>query len=124
MKRNAEVFLNERLKFEELISHLSAKFVNLPPQKVEMEIESGLKLLCEFLDADRCALMCHTPQGEPMGFHYSWISKRLDPELDIFPSKTDSHLLEKMFEGEEFVFRRFRMFISGTPEKGEIWKSQ
>jgi hypothetical protein len=46
MKRNAEIFLNKRLRFEELISHLSATFVNLPPQKVEMEIESGLKSYC------------------------------------------------------------------------------
>jgi transcriptional regulator with GAF, ATPase, and Fis domain len=105
MKRNAEVYLNKRLKFEELISHLSATFVNLPPQKVEMEIESGLKLICRSLDADRCALMCHTSQGEQMEFHYSWISDRLDPEIDIFPSEINPKLLKKMLNGETFVFR-------------------
>jgi hypothetical protein len=62
-------------------------------QKVEMEIESGLRLMGKLFDADRCALMCHTSRGEQMGIHDSWISCRLDPRLDIFPPKTKSRLL-------------------------------
>ncbi|MEW6663876.1 MAG: sigma 54-interacting transcriptional regulator [Thermodesulfobacteriota bacterium] len=101
-----EHLLNERLRFEELISRLSANFINLPAEKVSNEIETGLRLIGEFLDADRCALMRHTARGEQMGVHFSWISGRVDPRQDIFPSRPQKQLLEKLLNGEEFVFRR------------------
>jgi formate hydrogenlyase transcriptional activator len=109
---NAEHLLNERLRFEELISRLSATFIHLPAEKVSAEIENGLRLIGEFLDADRCCLMRHTAEGEQLGVHYSWISEKLDLKQDIFPSRTQKQLLERLLKGEEFVFRR----VSEIPE--------
>ncbi|RJR48835.1 MAG: AAA family ATPase [Desulfobacteraceae bacterium] len=105
-QRKPEESLNDRLRFEELISGLSATFINLPPEKIGTEIEAGLRRIGEFLDADRCALMRHTAEGEQMGVHYSWISERLDPGQDIFPSRTAKQLLDLLFKGKTFVFRR------------------
>ena len=35
--------LNDRLRFERLIAMLSTKFVNVPPEKVDQEVEKGLE---------------------------------------------------------------------------------
>ena len=49
--------LEERLRFEALLSDLSARFVNIPPDRVDSEIEDGLRQILEFFQVDRCALL-------------------------------------------------------------------
>ena len=51
--RAADVSLEEHLTFERLLSDLSARFANASGEKLEKEIESGLKQLLTFLDFDR-----------------------------------------------------------------------
>jgi DNA-binding response OmpR family regulator len=53
--RTAE--LAERLRFEELISNLSAKFVNLPSDRVDLEIEDALEQIRGFFGVDRIGLL-------------------------------------------------------------------
>ena len=47
--------LNDRLRFERLIAMLSARFVNILPEKVDDEIETGLDEVVEMMKLDRCA---------------------------------------------------------------------
>ncbi len=48
--------LEERLRFETLITDLSSKFINLPSGAVDREISEAQRRLCEFLDIDLSAL--------------------------------------------------------------------
>lgn len=48
--------LRQHLKLEQLLSELSAKFINLAPSQVDEEIVSGLQVLVEALDNDRAHL--------------------------------------------------------------------
>jgi signal transduction histidine kinase len=48
--------LNDRLRFERLIAMLSTKFVNIPPEKVDQEVEKGLDEVIEMMKIDRCAI--------------------------------------------------------------------
>ncbi len=56
-RKRAEEALGERLQFEQLLSGLSARFVNIPPDQVDSEIEDGLRQILEFFQVDRCALL-------------------------------------------------------------------
>ena len=56
-RRQDDQRLSERLEFEQLVSDLSAHFVNLPSNKVDAEIERSLKRVYEFFGCDRCALL-------------------------------------------------------------------
>jgi PAS domain S-box-containing protein len=56
-RKRAEETLEERLRFERLLSHLSARFVNVPPDRVDSEIEHGLRQILEFFQVDRLALL-------------------------------------------------------------------
>ena len=46
----------KRLEFEVLISNLSARFVNVPADQVDREIEEALRKVRAFFDVDRCGL--------------------------------------------------------------------
>jgi len=49
--------LSERLRFERLIATLSARLVNIPPEKVDPEIQKGLDEVVETMKLDRWALL-------------------------------------------------------------------
>ncbi len=49
--------LDERLRFERLLSDISARFVNVSPEQVDGEIENALRMVLEFFQVDRCALL-------------------------------------------------------------------
>jgi PAS domain S-box-containing protein len=56
-RKQAEQVLEERLRFERLVSNLSARFVNIPFDQVDPEINRALKEVLEFFQVDRCFLI-------------------------------------------------------------------
>jgi formate hydrogenlyase transcriptional activator len=60
-KQRAAEALKERLQFERLLSNLSARFINLAPDQVDLEIQSALKQILEFFQVDRCGLVRISP---------------------------------------------------------------
>jgi PAS domain S-box-containing protein len=56
--------LEERLEFESLLSEISARFINLPADQIDSEIESAQRRICELLDLDRSTLF-QVPEREP-----------------------------------------------------------
>ncbi|MGE5841891.1 MAG: sigma 54-interacting transcriptional regulator, partial [Deltaproteobacteria bacterium] len=59
-----EAELKERLRFEELLSNISSRFVNIPPERVDAEINHALKEVIEFFQVDRCSLIQITPERD------------------------------------------------------------
>jgi PAS domain S-box-containing protein len=51
------LILGERVRFETLVSDLSAQFITLPPEKVDHAIEQALERVREFFQCERCGLM-------------------------------------------------------------------
>ena len=47
----------ERLKFETLLSDISARFLAIPFEQVDSEIDKALKQIMEFFRTDRCGLL-------------------------------------------------------------------
>jgi transcriptional regulator with GAF, ATPase, and Fis domain len=55
-RRRAEVHLAQRLSFEEFLSEFSARFVDLPPERVNEQIAAEFRKLGEYLQMDRITL--------------------------------------------------------------------
>ncbi len=55
-RKLAEQALEERLQFEQLLTDLSAKFINQPPDQIDSVIDDSLKRLLETLGHDRSSL--------------------------------------------------------------------
>jgi PAS domain S-box-containing protein len=54
--------IGQRLRFEQILADLSARFINLAPERLDSEIENALKKVLEFFQVDRCGLL-HTLPG-------------------------------------------------------------
>jgi PAS domain-containing protein len=54
--------LQDRLRFETMLSDLSSRFVNLEPAEVDREIEEAQRRVCECLELDLSALWQLTPE--------------------------------------------------------------
>ena len=53
---SSEQRLKERLNFEALLADISARFVNLPADRIDSEVEDAQRRICEHLDLDRATL--------------------------------------------------------------------
>jgi transcriptional regulator with GAF, ATPase, and Fis domain len=60
-RKEGEQALENRLRFERLLSDLSARFVNTPPDRVDSEIDYGLRQILEFFQVDRAGLLRSLP---------------------------------------------------------------
>ena len=54
IKQHAEIDL--RFRFEKLLADISTFFINLPADRIDREIETAQRHVCEFLGIDRSAL--------------------------------------------------------------------
>jgi two-component system sensor kinase FixL len=75
--------LNDRLRFERLIAGLSARFVNIPPEKVDSEVETALAQVVESMKLDRCALF--ELVGDSADLRITHKSQTLDAGFVPFP---------------------------------------
>jgi formate hydrogenlyase transcriptional activator len=103
-RKQIEQSLENRLRFERLLSDLSARFVNIPPDRVDSEIDYGLKQILEFFQVDRAGLMRSLPDGSayqithgvygedvpsvPVGVEltrslYPWVSEKLVEKHEV-----------------------------------------
>jgi two-component system, NarL family, sensor kinase len=71
--------VQERLRFETLLSELSATFVNLPADKVDSQIESALRCLVAFLGIDRGALAEVQPNQKQLVITHSYHTPEAPP---------------------------------------------
>lgn len=56
--------IEERLRFETLLAETSSRFINLPADRIDSEIQNSQRRICELLKLDRSSLG-QVPEGEP-----------------------------------------------------------
>lgn len=83
-RREATAALGERLRFEELLSRLSAAFVHTASHRMDQAFESGLQQLGQFLGVDRISLRRFTPDGK-LNVAYTWSA----PQVPTAPGDLD-----------------------------------
>jgi len=75
----AEGAFEKLLRFETIVSELSARFINLPADQVDAEIESGLQVIVEFLEIDRGSLFELSEDKKVLNVTHSWVVAGLEP---------------------------------------------
>src|SRR2546430_3622636 len=76
--------LDERLRFESLLSRLSTTFINLPADEIDGQIERGLQRIVEFLQIDRSGLAQFSEDGSALYSTHSYTA----PGIGRFPPWT------------------------------------
>src|SRR6266852_8568091 len=64
--------LDERLRFETLLSRLSATFIHLPADQIDGQIERGLGQIVEFLGIERSSLGQFSEDGSELLVTHSY----------------------------------------------------
>lgn len=71
--------LDERLRFETLLSRLSTTFINLPAEEVDIRIERGLGEIVGFLGIERASLAQFSEDGGEFVVTHSFTTPGIDP---------------------------------------------
>jgi diguanylate cyclase (GGDEF)-like protein/PAS domain S-box-containing protein len=77
-RKQAEEALAIRLAFEEMVSRISANFVNLPPGQIDEGISYTLKSVGEFFEVDRSYLYRFSEDGKTYSVTHIWCRDGVD----------------------------------------------
>jgi PAS domain S-box-containing protein len=102
VRTRTEEALKERLQFEQLLSDLSARFVNIAPDQVDLEIRRALMEILEFFQVDRCGLIRIPLDGSSWWITHVAYASGIPP----VPENTDLSLTLFPWVYEKVVRRR------------------
>jgi PAS domain S-box-containing protein len=103
-RRLAELALEERLRFEQLLSELSARFANIVPDGVDSEIEYGLRLILEFFKVDRAGLLRTLPGRSAYQITHAAYGDDVPPvPVKVVPMSNHPWAYEKLILKREVV---------------------
>lgn len=97
--------LKGRLDFERLIADLSSRFVNIPAEKVDQQIEEGLKVVVDFLEIGRCTLGEYSQDGAEARVTHSYSAKGVEPFPLSLLSRDVPNYIAAVSNGEVFQFK-------------------
>ena len=111
----------DRLRFEQMISNLSARFINLSPERLDTEIELSLKMVLEFFQVDRCGLLRIMPDKDAWEITHVAYSKNIQqiPIATPLPLSINPWAAEKLVnKGEVVSFVR----VDDMPDEARVDK--
>jgi PAS domain S-box-containing protein len=105
-RKQIRLEINDLLRFERLISDLSAGFVNLPPQEVDSEISRGLCSITEFFNVDRCTIGLFSDGGTRLTRFLEYLSSGAEPAPEVLTKEQMPWYLEQLIQGNSVVMNR------------------
>lgn len=102
--RRMKEFLEERVRFETLISALSAKFVNLPPEEVDEAFDECLENLVDFLGCDRISIAEFSDDTTTLYVTHSYARRTFEPFANTSIGNLFPWYTEELRCGEMIVF--------------------
>lgn len=81
-QKNIEQELRQRIDFENLITTLSASFINIPVEEVDEQIHKTLQTIGKFLKVDRGYVFQFSENGLSMDNTHEWCAEGVEPRID------------------------------------------
>ena len=104
-RRRAESLLGYELRFESLVSGLSATFADIPTDRTGIEIEKALEKLREFLDLDRVSLFDSNQDDSHFGLRCTANIAGVPLGLKSFSRDEFPWFVESLRQGKNCVIR-------------------
>jgi PAS domain S-box-containing protein len=105
-RKQIRLQIEERLRFETLISNLSAGFVNLPADEVDSAINKELRSITEFFDADRCTVGLFSEDGTRLTGVYEYHSAETGPGPEFLLKEQMPWYFVQLIRGNPVVMNR------------------
>ena len=103
-RRRLQKELEERLRFETVLADLSARFINLPAERVDCEIEDALKCLATCLGLDRSTLFQRSEDEKTLVITHGWAAPGFEPLKGLTVQEAFPWALRRVLAGEVIVF--------------------
>jgi len=103
-RKRAEEKLKNQFEFEKLVSHLSARFVNIPPAEVDRQIEEGLMMVAEFLKVDRSTLLQFSQDKKELIATHAYAVEGVERVERVALQEWFPWAAAKILRGETFYF--------------------
>ncbi len=110
--------IEERLQFETLLADLSTKFVNLPADKIDMEIETVLQRITEALNIDRCSVAQFSANRNKLRVTHAYAVPGVTPMPDLVLNEQPWYS-QRLFKCEPVVMKS----IDELPEEATVEKA-
>jgi formate hydrogenlyase transcriptional activator len=108
--------LDDRLRFEGLISDLSAGFVNIAPQEVEGEINKWLQHITNFFGVDRCSLGLFSEDGTRLMRAFEYHLDGVEPAPVSLSTDQSPWYMAQLAQGKLVVMNR----LEDLPAEAEM----
>ncbi len=96
--------LEERLRFETLLSELSARFINLPTDDVDKEVEAALGRIVAFLGLDRSTIFQFSEDETIMQVSHAWAAPGFESLKGLIPRDVFPWALGRVLQGHTIVY--------------------
>ena len=103
--------LKMHLMFEQIVSKISSRFLNMPDDQIDMGIEQTLQEVSEFIDARRGAMYMITDKGKSLSITHEW---SYDPAFSQI--ETVQNLPVEMFSHSAATLQKMEDIIINTPD--------
>jgi PAS domain S-box-containing protein len=103
--------LKMHLMFEQIVSKISSRFLNMPDDQIDMGIEHALQEVSEFIDARRGAMYLITDKGKYLSISHEW---SYDPAFSQI--ETVQNLPVEMFSHSSSTLQKMEDVIINTPD--------
>ena len=124
-RKIAERALEERVLFEQFVTTISTKFINLPVQKIDEGIHRAIRTVGEYVNSARCMIFLNTPDGHFVQTVYEWCAPRVSSVRNLFQglSIESYKWWKKQLEKKEFLYIKDTNHLpsEADPEK-EVFK--
>jgi hypothetical protein len=118
-RRRAQRSLAERLRFETLLSDLSAMLSACPATEVDRQVETGLRRIVEDLALDRAAVWTLTEGSDEARLTHAWIREGVGPPPTVVQEKDTPRIFSQLRQGHVV-----RLLLSGDPSAEPLIDAQ
>lgn len=80
-RERATVALTRRVRMEELVAHISTRFINIPTSRLESEINDALKKIGAFTKVDRSYVFRLSKDRKTMDNTHEWCAPAIEPHI-------------------------------------------
>ena len=105
-RKRVELSLDERLRFESLLSDLSANLIHISLSDLDREIERGLRRIVDFLGADQGRLLDFSKDNVVAPITHSWMAEEAVPRPSAVQLDELPWVVARLKDGEVVRFSR------------------
>ncbi len=126
-RKQSESTIKYRLNYELLISEISSQFINMPPEEVDISIESALKEIASFIQSDCCYIFIFDESSNNMRLSHLWKNNKIamDKEnLAHIPLEGLEWHLHQFYEDQAVVISNIKHLPDEAANAKNIISSQ